>query len=667
MSAAEWLSDSAKGIARTVRPAQVEMATLVEKVLQDKGIAMIEAGTGTGKSFGYLVPAILSGKRVVVSTAKKALQKQLRDEDLPFLLGRLPSKAQFASLKGKSNYVCMMRAREFATGEAAYRFDLAQISAFSQWIAQDSFAELDDFTGEVDFANHVRVNECIGTVCDFYRNCGYQRAKSKALGADILIVNHALLAYDLALGAGKLLGEYDALVIDEAHQAARYFREAFTCRIQSKQPEALRKLLADTSIFVPDTLDHNVDRFLSRLPERGTIQPSREVVQNTNAVAEDLRALKDQFIARGVWSMPEQRDDEEVENRFSTIEPQLLGRLRAAATITQRMLGACSVCSSVLDKEVPEDLAAFLKPENYISYVETKQSRNDAHREVIATPVEIGPSIGPALRQIGTVVFTSATLSTGGTFDYISREFGLRPSDVQHAVILPPVFDYKSRSCLYVSDKTAPYGRDTKADYWRTCTSAMDELFTASRGGALVLCASYEDMMAFYDRLAALRPYDYEVRAQSGNVDNLISWFKSTKNGVALGMKSLWEGVDLPGFGLRLVVIPRLPFPNPDDPVFTARKSRTVQRHIENGADENKASLIAWQQYDLQEAIMDFKQGAGRLIRRETDMGVVAVLDNRVFGRNKSYAATIRSCIPHPLNPDLESTKKLLRVLSTKV
>jgi ATP-dependent DNA helicase DinG len=182
MSAAEWLSDSAKGIACTVRPAQVEMATLVEKVLQDKGIAMIEAGTGTGKSFGYLVPAILSGKRVVVSTAKKALQKQLRDEDLPFLLGRLPSKAQFASLKGKSNYVCMMRAREFATGRPPTALTSCRFPAFSQWIAQDNFAELDDFTGEVDFANHVRVNECIGTVCDFYRNCGYQAGQVRGAG-----------------------------------------------------------------------------------------------------------------------------------------------------------------------------------------------------------------------------------------------------------------------------------------------------------------------------------------------------------------------------------------------------------------------------------------------------------------------------------------------------
>jgi ATP-dependent DNA helicase DinG len=662
MGAAEWLSDPAKGIARTIRPAQVEMATTVEKILQEKGVAMIEAGTGTGKSFGYLVPAILSGKRVVVSTAKKGLQKQLRDDDLPFLLKQMGATVSFASLKGKNNYGCRLRTADFVKSDAALRFDVNAISDFCAWLETNTYGELDDFNEDVDFVNYVRVSECIGTHCEAYGSCGYRLAKSRAGCAQIVVVNHALLAFDLSMGGGKIVGPYDAVIIDEAHQAAKYFREAYTSRIQSKQPDTLRKLLQDTSLVVPETLESKVGRFLADLPERGILQPNQRVVDNALGVLQDLARLKQQFINEGVWSELAAADEED--DRYAGKPAKELSRLRAAATLTQRMTEACSACALRLDEVF---LKQGLQLQDYVSYVETRMHRNEMHREVIVTPIEIGPLVGPALRRIDSVVFTSATLSTGGNFDYVSRDFGLRSSDIKVGRILPPVFDYKARSCLYVSDVTAPYARDTKLEYWRTCAATMHDMCSASRGGAFILCASYEDMTAFYDRLAGLGGTTYEVRAQSGNVDNLIGWFKATKNAVAIGMKSLWEGVDIPGFGLRLVIIPRLPFPNPDDPIFTARKNRYIERQIKDGADANKASIIAWQHYDLQEAIMDFKQGAGRLIRRETDMGVVAVLDNRVFGRNKGYAPTIRNSIPHPHNPDYASTKKLLALLSTKV
>jgi len=174
-------------------------------------------------------------------------------------------------------------------------------------------------------------------------------------------------------------------------------------------------------------------------------------------------------------------------------------------------------------------------------------------------------------------------------------------------------------------------------------------------------------MNAFFERLNLMQGRNYQVRVQSGNSDLLIQWFKETPNAVALGVKSIWEGVDVPGLGLRLVVIPRMPFPNPDDPVFTARKNRYVKAKVDAGGEQRAAEINAWRHYDLQEAIMDFKQGAGRLIRRENDMGVVAVLDRRIYANTKQYAATIRNSIPHPTTYDLEATKALLRVLAAKV
>lgn len=662
MSAAEWLSNPAKGIAKTVRPSQVRMATVVEQVLNDKGFAMIEAGTGTGKSFGYLVPAILSGKRVIISTAKKTLQRQLRDQDVPFLLNALGSTTAFASIKGKNNYVCKLRLEELLSSGAVYSFNQHDISDFHDWAMRDMFGDIDDYKHHVDFAPLVRVSECVGAKCDHFDACGFRRAKTQASTAKIVVVNHALLAYDLYMGGGKILGQYDAVVVDEAHQVSKYFREAFTCRIQNKQPDALKKLLDSTGLIVPETLEQSVHTFLARLPDRGRVFQNNIVVENAMAIIRDLSRLKQQFINEGVWSDNKSDDSDDEEN---TRDPKVLSRLRAAVSVTQRMLQACEVCIDKLDLKLNEHGEELPGPQDYVTYSETRQSHGHVHKEFVATPIEIGPFVGPALKRTGTVIFTSATLSTGGTFDYICRDVGLRPGDV-HQELLPQPFDYRRNSCLFISDKTIEYKRDVREQYWSSCAEVMHELFTASKGGAFVLCSSYEDMNAFFERLNSIPSRGYALQVQSGNSDILVNWFKSTPNAVALGVKSIWEGVDVPGLGLRLVVIPRMPFPNPDDPVFTARKDRFVAAKVKNGAEQRIAEINAWQHYDLQEAIMDFKQGAGRLIRRETDMGVVAVLDRRIYANTKKYANTVRSSIPHPTTYDIESTKTLLRVLASK-
>jgi len=662
MSAAEWLSDPAKGIAKTVRPAQVRMATVVEQVLTDKGFAMIEAGTGTGKSFAYLVPAILSGKRIIVSTAKKTLQKQLRDKDLPFLLKALGADIQVASLKGKNNYLCKMRLEDFLSSSGVYNFNQHEVSDFHEWAMQDMFGDLDDYKHNVDFASQVRVSECVGTKCDHFDECGYRRAKTQAATSKIVIVNHALLAYDLYMGGGKILGEYDAVVIDEAHQVSKYFREAYTCRIHNKQPDALKKLLESTDLLVPETLEQSVSNFLNRLPDRGRVFQNNIVVENAMAVIRDLARLKQQFINEGVWS---DTAASEADDATSSRSPKELSRLRAAVSVTQRMLQACEVCIDKLDLKLNEHGEELPAPQDYVTYAETRQSNGHQHKEFVATPIEIGPFVGPAIKRLETAILTSATLSTGGTFDYVCRDVGLKAADVQQE-ILPQPFDYRKNSCLFISDKTVEYKRDVREQYWQSCTDVMHELFTASKGGAFVLCASYEDMNAFFERLNMIQSKGYQIRTQSGNSDLLVDWFKATPNAVALGVKSIWEGVDVPGLGLRLVVIPRMPFPNPDDPVFTARKDRFVKNKVSRGAEQRIAEINAWQHYDLQEAIMDFKQGAGRLIRRETDMGVVAVLDRRIYANIKKYANTIRSSIPHPTTYDIEATKTLLRVLAAK-
>jgi ATP-dependent DNA helicase DinG len=664
-SAAEWLSDPAKNIAKTPRPAQVRMASLVENTLSEKGFAMIEAGTGTGKSFAYLLPAILSGKRVLVSTAKKALQKQLRDNDMPFLLNALGIETTFASLKGKNNYVCKLRLDDFVKGDMVHRFSAREIQEFQRWAVLNDIGELDDYEQELDFASFVRVSECVVRQCGFADACGYRRAKTAAGMAKIVIVNHALLAFDLALGGGKIVGSYDAVIVDEAHQAAKYFREAHTCRIHNKQPEALRKLMQDTALRVPETLESRVHAFLAKLPERGKVPKSNDIVEASLAVYRDLSQIKQQLIADGSWS--EKAEDVDPDEPETLRDARELGRLRAAATVTKRMMQACEVCVDKLDLKIDEHGAEKLTPEDFVMFVETRTARGDVHKEFVATPVEVGPFVAPVLKKTETVVFTSATLSTGGNFDYACREFGLKPDDVAVKEALPPTFNYKLNSCLYVSPTTIEYRRDDRYAYWDNCAREMHELLSASQGGAFILCSSYEDMTAFFERLNSMRGRNYQLRSQSGNVDGLISWFKEERSPVVLGVKSIWEGVDIPGLGLRLVIIPRLPFPNPDDPVFTARKSKYVAARVRRGAEPRVAELNAWQAFDLQEALMDLKQGAGRLIRRETDRGVVAVLDKRAYPGVKRYGDTVRNALPHPVTYDLNAAKRFLSILASQV
>jgi ATP-dependent DNA helicase DinG len=662
MKAAEWLSSAEYGIAKTVRPAQVRMAGLVEKVLEEKGFAMIEAGTGTGKSFGYLIPAILSGKRVIVSTAKKALQRQLAQSDLPFLASKLNSELTYASLKGKNNYVCRLRLGDFTQSDQAAKY-LRVLRDFSDWAFNDGVGDLDSYAEELDFDYAVRVTECAGRYCDHFESCGYRSLKRAAKTANILVVNHALLAFDLAMGGGKVLGAYDAIVVDEAHQASKYFREAYTCRIQSRQAETLRRLLKDTDLSVPETLEWKLNQFMQALPERGRVTPQGLVVDRALEVYRDLGVMKQQMIAEGVWSQENEDEDLQAEMR----DPRTFSRMRSAATLTQRMLKACEVCVDKLELKLDDNGEEVLRAEDYVTFVEVQRVRNEVHKEFVATPIEIGPLLAPALKGVGTAIFTSATLSTGGNFDYVCREFGLKSEAVTVKEALPHVFNYRTNSCLFVSDQVTAYSRDAKYLYWDEGADVMHELLTASKGGAFILCASYEDMDQFYARLQAKGSTDYRLRHQAGNVDAFVAWFKEDPQSVALGVKSIWEGIDVPGIGLRLVIIPRLPFPNPEDPVFTARKAKYVAARVRRGSDAKKAELEAWQHYDLQETIMDFKQGAGRLIRRETDRGVVAVLDSRVYRNNKRYSATIRTAIPHPSTEDYAATLKVLRALASKI
>ena len=606
--------------------------------------------TVTHNSFAYGLPAALSDKRVVISTAKKALQAQLVDFDLPHV-ARVVRARPYAVLKGKGNYACHLRWSEFATSAAAADVPPADLAAFEDWLHASEDA---DMAGAVDrpWVHYARVQECVRKHCAFNEQCGYVRSRERATTAQVLVVNHALLATDLAIGGGKVLGPYDVLIIDEGHQAPKYFRDAFSLRLTSRQPEILARLLRGTDLDSRDLLGHLYTAIFAEMPRRSEafyltrkLEPLFE--QLDHHVASSMKVMA----SRGLLG----DEDEDGDSLGSGVTlARARARMRTAATLVTKIRKLCDI---VLGREDAEDKARGVE---WVKYID-KAGRDDI--SLIVTPLEVGPLVAPALLGVERVVVTSATLSTLNGMAYMAREYGLADSQITHKVVLPSPFDYASRSALYVGGDT-PDPTTRGAEYYDAMALRVHELLAASRGGAIVLCASTEDMNELHERIyRKFHPLPYKLSRQGQGLgpEENVRWFKQGYDRVFMGLKTFWEGVDIPGDHLRLVVIPRLPFPNKGDVVSAARQARYTARLLEDGVSEKSAGIRAWEAFSLQEAIMDLKQGAGRLIRTESDRGIVAILDKRAYKGTKNYSGRVRGCLPHP---ELDDKQMVMNILA---
>lgn len=635
----EWFSGPEHGLVPSFRPGQLQMAEEVQAVFEEGGIAFLEAGTGTGKSLAYGLPAMLSDKRVVISTGKKALQAQLIDKDLPHL-ARVVRARRFVLLKGKANYACALRWDELKEDPGRNISELDE-AKFSEWL-EESGGDLE--TATFAWAPRVKVAECVWKHCPHADACGYRQTKLAANTAEIVVVNHALLAQDLAVGGGKIFGPYDVLIIDEGHAAPKFFRDAFSLTLHPRQPEAILRLIGGTEIGdeLKEGLSQIYQQLFQQLPSRGT---SFEVKSVLAACFTQLYVkTRDALTALSASGVTEGEDE------FLAPSGSLLARerakLKSAAGMLQRVNKLCEI---VL--EIPR-LNGLDKDTAYVQYLER---RDEGEVQVIVTPIEIGPIVAPVLQGLGSVVVTSATLSTANGMNYMANEFGFEAKQLRAARVLPSPFNYAQNSALYVS-ATSPDPSVRGEDYYRKMIPEIHELLTASRGGAFVLCASTDDMNAFFNGIwRAYEDRNYRM-AKQGNAspDAVIKWFKADPTSVLVALKTYWEGIDIPGGCLRLVVIPRLPFPNRADVVLNARKQAYIERLMakDDELEEDRASIRAWDAFDFQEAIMDLKQGAGRLIRSAEDTGIVAILDKRAYGRTKGYSAKVRAALPHPSTSD---------------
>lgn len=685
MSNIVWLEDPGRGLVRSTRPGQLTMARHVAKVAESKGIAVVQAGTGTGKSLAALVPAAASSvKRIVYSTGKKTLQAQVMG-DLKNIYEKV-AKRPYAKRLGKGNYVCQVRLGDFL-GNAPARFDAELVDRFAKWVGTTAYDEIADFGEQVPFEYAVRVTECLKHQCPMRQDCGFLSSMEQARVASILVVNHALLAFDLATGGGKVLGPYEMVIIDEAHQAPEAFRSAYSLRWHPSQARAIEQgMRVDDRLFFPEDLHHVYARIGQYLDDQrtGKVQvlgtPLEDHVAALGALVNDIKA---QFIDLGLWSDGTGEEDAEEGEReeLSPEEAKARARARATATNVAKVERLCKVLLS--DPETQYDpvtldpLPRTAEGVEYLTYV-SRQFGKDEGSELVVTPIEIGPLVAPALRKVGRVVLTSATIATGTKletcFEYTLRQFGLTDRDLVAKDIVASPFNYEQCSVLYV-DRDAPLKPETYglrreeaklvvAEWFDDQAARMHELLEASCGGTFILCASREDMDGFAE---ALRNYDtrsYRVGVQERSDDGSVKWFKEDPTSVLLGLKSLWEGVDVPGWFLRQVIVPRLPFPNKGDTLLSARKSRYEARLRRQGVDEAKIGYQTFTAFDVNIAAQELAQGFGRLIRRETDMGVGVCLDPRLV--TKAYGGLLRASIPLPLQkePDKARVLRLLRTFA---
>jgi ATP-dependent DNA helicase DinG len=612
------------------RPGQIQMAEAVLRAFEDKRHLIVEAGTGTGKTLAYLVPAIAAatarGARVIISTGTKNLQEQLMAKDIPFLQQVLPRKFTAAYMKGRTNYACLQRIRRAENSPVLEGLDeLDYFDEVRQWARESQTgdrAELINLPENLSFWRHLdaRSEICVGQKCPDYDPCFITRMRQRAMDADIVIVNHHLFFADLALRNseyGQVLPDYSAVIFDEAHLIEDVAAEYFGAQVSSYQMEDLVRDLA----LLPIT-NVDVNRELTRIAAR-------------------LSRFGDNFwmgfrVGRGE------------EGRFPVL-PGTFARKRTDGEIEATPLGEAYLSLDGALERLETTLDAIsdqpLEVENLLRRV--RQIRFDLQFIVAgddkhfvywterrgrglflrASPIDVSSLLQDKLfERVETVVLTSATLASAGNFNFIRERLGLAEAD---DLVAPSSYDYESQTVLYLPtrlpDPRSPQFTDAAAD-------EIINILNATDGRAFVLSTSKASMNALYERV--VKEVDFPCFLQgTASKAGLLEKFRETPNAVLFATSSFWQGVDVRGEQLSCVIIDKLPFAVPSDPVVAAR-----QRYI----DEQGGS--SFYEYSVPQAIISLKQGLGRLIRSTTDKGVLAILDPRL--RTKAYGRVFLESLP---------------------
>jgi ATP-dependent DNA helicase DinG len=584
------------------RPAQLQMAEAVDDAFENHHHAILEAGTGTGKTLAYLLPAICSGRRVVVSTATKSLQEQLYQKDVPFLQKHFAPEWKVAVMKGRSNFLCLAKMHSMAHQPLLKGMEevdaFRKIRDWARLTETGDRAELTFLPDDSDLWSRIdaRRDTCTGKKCPQFDQCFLTAMQTRAKEADLIIVNHHLFFADLALkhdDFGSILPEYSAVVFDEAHEMEDVASDYFGQQISNFRFEELAR---------------DADQMM-RLTHQGT--PS--LLRRTQRIREKSRAFFDTFPSKD-GRFPFSRNEREAfleQNReaYDALLNALKGLETEFAALTNKPEELLRIARRSF--EIRQEFA-FLFESNEKNYVYWFERRNKGVF-LAATPIDVSQILRERLFEpFDTVILTSATLTVAGRFEFIRQRMG-----VDHAkeCQLPPEFDYGRQALLYLPERM-PDVRDP--GYAPKAADEIVSLLELSQGRAFCLFTSYAQMNDLFDRVRGRLDFPLLLQGTAPRTA-LLERFKATPNSVLFATASFWQGVDVPGDQLSCVIVDRLPFAVPSDPVVAARV-RALQEEGRNPFSE----------FQVPEAVLSLKQGFGRLIRSKTDRGVLALLDTRI-------------------------------------
>ncbi|QIM62814.1 ATP-dependent helicase [Pasteurellaceae bacterium Orientalotternb1] len=611
------------------RQAQLEMAQAVGRAIHFAESAVIEAGTGTGKTFAYLVPALLSGKKTIVSTGSKNLQDQLFNRDLPTIQKALKYSGKVALLKGRANYLCLERLDQLiAMGVLGDKSVLADLTKVRKWQTGTATGDLSECIAIAEdspiLPQLVSTTEsCLGSDCPNYKECYVVQARRRAMDADVVVVNHHLFCADMAVkesGFGELIPEAELIIFDEAHQlpdiASQYFGQSLTSRqlfdICKDCNIVYRSELKDLAQLgkAADHLQKVVQDFRLLMGESSIRGNLRELLQNRKVV-EGLNKLNETL------------------DFLSEVVKKSLGRSETLDKIFERLAEVKVLLKKLSDTTVV----------GYCYWYETNGRSFGLH----ITPLTVADKFGDQIKnqKIGWV-FTSATLEVGGKFDHFCQRLGIENAE---QMVLQSPFDYAKQSLLCVPR----YLPDSNKSHTLTALGQLlKPVIEANNGRCFLLCTSYFMMRGLADFLREHSSLSILLQGETSK-SRLLEKFIAEPNSVLVATQSFWEGIDVRGDALSLVIIDKLPFASPDDPLL---KARMEDCRLQGGEPFNDIQIP--------EAVITLKQGVGRLIRDVTDKGAVIICDSRLVMRN--YGATfLKSLPPSARTRDLNKVVKFLR------
>ena len=598
------------------RPSQLQMAQAVLAAIDGEGHLAVEAGTGTGKTLAYLIPALYSKRRVIVSTATRNLQEQLFFKDIPFVKRNLFPKLSVTYMKGRNNYVCLKKLYHNAPLPIPGGADdeVRELREWSGHTETGDRAELRWIADEDPVWKHLdaRGESCVGQKCEYFDRCFITRMRQRALESDLIIVNHALLFANLALQTdeiGRVMPEFGVLILDEAHEVEDVACSHFGQEVSSYQVDELCRDFhqvfredADAVRSVEDIETRAVALFGAFPGQEGHY--SLNIFKGQNGSAIDLR----------------------LENAAS------FERLKAALQIfyhqVQRMTNRPAEAESLLRRlnQLGKDLEEVMSgdSEDHVYWYERRGRGLVLH----ISPIDVAPILKEVVFDTtATVVLTSATLTTGGSFEYIRGRLGVPKA---RELSVAGEFDFANQAILYVP-RSFPEPKST--EYFLRALREIREILKITEGHAFLLFTSFQQMNRFYRSLEERLEFPL-LRQGDMPKSRLLETFRATPHAVLCATASFWQGVDVQGDALRAVIIDKLPFQVPSEPIVAARLN-----HLER---EGRNSFL---EYSVPEAIITLRQGLGRLIRSRQDRGILAVFDSRL--RSRSYGKLFLESLPN--------------------